>query len=59
MYVISCNILIFCYSQKFHCVHEQQTMNILVNILCAIRYWSTVAQVFVNGLPVLEKHDQI
>ena len=34
-------------------------MNILFNILCEIRYWSTVTQVFVNGLPVLEKDDQI
>ena len=34
-------------------------MNISVSILCAIRYWSTAAQVFVNGLPVLEKDDQI
>ena len=41
------------------CVLEQQTMNISINKLCAIRYWSTVAQVFVNGLPVLEKDDQI
>ena len=40
-------------------VLEQQTMNISVNILCAIRYWCTVAQVFVNGLHVLEKDDQI
>ena len=34
-------------------------MNISVIILYAIRYWSAVAQVFVNGLPVLEKDDQI